>query len=304
MGTTYHITYFDKHQRNFKDNIDSLLRVVNHAINTYDSASLVSQFNTSPRGIALKDIHFRTILRAAVSVFTLSSGAFDPTVMPLVNAWGFGPARSRTPNQAMIDSLRNFVGMEKVRITPDSLLKTDPRVQLDFGGIGQGYGADVITAFLKAKGIDNMLVELGGEGMVHGRNIQRNKPWQIGILDPNSTLDDQFFRAYIAVKDQSFTTAGTYFNYREINGKKYAHTIDPVSGYPADLPLLSVSVFALDCTTADAWDTAFMVMGHEKAIRILHTSPDLDAILFYTTPKDGIATYITPRIRKAVTLEH
>jgi thiamine biosynthesis lipoprotein len=303
MGTTYHITYFDKRQRSFQEPIDSLLRAVNQGINTYDPTSAVSQFNKSARGIALKDLHLLAVLQQSLVVAKHSGGAFDPTVMPLVNAWGFGPARSWLPDQAMVDSIRAFVGVDKIQLTTDSLLKTDPRVQLDFGGIGQGYGADVITAFLRAKGVRDLLVELGGEGMARGKNIYKRKAWQIGILDPNSTRDDQFFKAYVALKDRSFTTAGNYFNYREINGKKYSHTIDPKSGYPADLPLLAVSVFAPDCTTADAWDTAFMVMGHEKTIEALKTLPGLDAILFYTAADGTMATYVTPGIRRAVTFQ-
>ncbi|MCD9015920.1 FAD:protein FMN transferase [Parachryseolinea silvisoli] len=303
MGTTYHITYFDKQQRNFQEPIDSLLRAVNQGINTYDPASAVSQFNKSARGIALQDPHLLAVLQQSLVTARHSGGAFDPTVMPLVNAWGFGPARSRVPDQVMVDSIRAFVGVEKIQLTTDSLLKTDPRVQLDFGGIGQGYGADVITAFLRAKGVRDLLVELGGEGMAQGKNINKRKAWQIGILDPNSTRDDQFFKVYVALKNRSFTTAGNYFNYREINGKKYSHTIDPKSGYPADLPLLAVSVFASDCTTADAWDTAFMVMGHEKTIEALKTLPGLDAILFYTAADGTVATYVTPGIRRAVTFQ-
>jgi FAD:protein FMN transferase len=303
MGTTYHITYFDKRQRNFQESVDSLLRAVNQGINTYDPTSAVSQFNKSVKGIAVKDAHLLAVLQQSLVVAKRSGNAFDPTVMPLVNAWGFGPTRTRVPDQAMVDSIRMFVGVGKIRLTTDSLLKTDPRVQLDFGGIGQGYGADVITTFLRAKGVRNLLVELGGEGMAQGKNIYKRKAWQIGILDPNSTRDDQFFKAYVALKNRSFTTAGNYFNYREINGKKYSHTIDPKSGYPADLPLLAVSVFAPDCTTADAWDTAFMVMGHERTIEILKTLPGVDAILFYTTSDGAVATYVTPGIRRAVTLQ-
>ncbi|HEY9047137.1 MAG TPA: FAD:protein FMN transferase, partial [Ohtaekwangia sp.] len=144
----------------------------------------------------------------------------------------------------------------------------------------------------------------GGEGMALGKNIQKNKTWTIGILDPNSTRDNQFFKVYAEVQDQSFTTAGNYFNYREIDGKKYSHTIDPVTGYPADLPLLSVSVFANDCTTADAWDTAFMVMGHTKTIELLNKRKDLDAVLMYTTSAGTIETFVTKGIQKRITLDH
>lgn len=140
-----------------------------------------------------------------------------------------------------------------------------------------------------------MLVELGGEGMAVGKNLRSGKPWELGILDPNSTNDNQFFKAYVSLSDKSFTTSGNYFNYREVDGKKYSHTIDPFTGYPATRAILSASVFADDATTADAWGTAFMVMGHEKAIAILKHHPEIDAFLIYSTP-DGLATFATEKI--------
>lgn len=220
MGTTYHITYFDDQQRDYKSSVDSLLALVNKSINTYDPSSEVSRFNNAADGIAIELPYLLPPLQKANEVFHASKGAFDPTVMPLVNAWGFGPAEPMDPDSAQVDSIKAFVGFEKVRLTNDSIKKVEPHVQLDFGGIGQGYGADVITEFLKSKGIVNMLVELGGEGMACGVNIKSGKPWQIGILDPNSTEENQFFKAFAALEDKSFTTSGNYFNYREVNGDR------------------------------------------------------------------------------------
>jgi thiamine biosynthesis lipoprotein len=303
MGTTYHITYFDKKGRNFKNSIDSLLAVVNKSINNYDPTSEVSRFNADSRGFRFELPYLYTPLKKAKEVFQASNGAFDPTVMPLVNAWGFGPGKQINPDSAKIDSIRSFVGYDKVRITTDSLIKNDARVQLDFGGIGQGYGADVIADWLRSKGITDMLVELGGEGMAIGMNLQNNAPWQIGILDPNSTYENQFFKAYVSLSNKSFTTSGNYFNYREIDGKKYSHTIDPETGFPAQHAILSASVFAADCTTADVWGTAFMVMGHEKAIELLKQRPELDALLIYSSTDGKMQTYMTPGIEPFVKLE-
>jgi thiamine biosynthesis lipoprotein len=223
--------------------------------------------------------------------------------MPLVNAWGFGPEKQAVPDSAAIDSLKRFVGFDKIGLNKDSITKRDARVQLDFGGIGQGYGADVIADFLAAQGITDMLVELGGEGMAIGTNIKTNKSWEIGILDPNSTYENQFFKAYVALRNKSFTTSGNYFNYREVDGKKYSHSIDPVSGYPAQRAILSASIFAADALTADVWGTAVMVMGHEKAIEVLKHHPELDAILMYSGPDGALETYITPGINPFVKLE-
>jgi thiamine biosynthesis lipoprotein len=303
MGTSYHITYFDHQGRNFQNSVDSLLGVVNKSINTYDPTSEVSLFNKSSVGVAIELPYLYSPVKKAEEIFSASNGAFDPTVMPLVNAWGFGPGTHMNPDSLQIDSIKAFVGFEKIRLMEDSIVKLDPRVQLDFGGIGQGYGADVITDFLRSKGITNMLIELGGEGMAVGKNLKTNKQWEIGILDPNSTVENQFFKAYVSLRDKSFTTSGNYFNYREINGKKYSHTIDPDTGYPASRAILSASIFARDCTTADAWGTAFMVMGHEKAIELLKVHPELEVLLLYSTPDGKMETYMTPSLTPFVKLE-
>jgi thiamine biosynthesis lipoprotein len=148
-----------------------------------------------------------------------------------------------------------------------------------------------------------MLVELGGEGMAIGKNLKSGKPWEIGILDPNSTREKQFFKAYASLTDKSFTTSGNYFNFRIIEGKKYSHTIDPKTGYPAQRPILSASVFTSDCITADAWGTAIMVMGHENAIEVLKAHPEIDVLLIYTNAEGKMETFITPGISPFIKLE-
>ena len=303
MGTTYHIIYFDDDKRDFKTAIDSILLVVNKSINNYDSTSEVSNFNRSKKGIAPELPYFIPPLKKAREVFEASNGAFDPTVLPLVNAWGFGAGKRMNLDSAKVDSILAYVGYDKVKITEDSVTKLHPDIQLDFGGIGQGYGADIVTDFLKSKGINNMLVEVGGEGMAVGKNLATDKPWQIGILDPNSTYENQFFKAYVSLTDRSFTTSGNYFNYHEVDGKKYSHTIDPNTGFPARRALLSASIFAPDCLTADIWGTALMVLGHEKAIQVMSKFPNLDIILFYTGNSGKVETYISPGIQPYVILE-
>jgi thiamine biosynthesis lipoprotein len=300
MGTSYHITYFDERARNFKSSIDSLLLVVNQSINNYDPASEVSKFNKDEHGIAFRLPYLLPPLTKAAEVYKASNRAFDVTVMPLVNVWGFGPGKRLDPDSATIDSIKAFVGFDKLQLNNNGVSKLDPRTQIDFGGIGQGYGADVITDFLKSKGINNMLVELGGEGMACGKNLKTGKAWEIGILDPGSTINNQFFKAFVSLTDRSFTTSGNYFNYYEVNGKRYSHTIDPKTGYPAQRAILSASVFSKDCTTADAWATAFMVMGHEEAIVLLKSHHELDALLIYTSPTGKVETFTTPGISKFI----
>ena len=305
MGTTYHITYFDKSGRNFKISVDSLLVLVNKSINNYDPSSEVSRFNKGSSAFQFSLPYLLPPIKIAQEVVRGSNGAFDPTVMPLVYVWGFGSSKNQPlPTKTQIDSIKAFIGFEKIQFNNDSIWKTDPRTQLDFGGIGQGYGADVITQFLKEKGIKNMLVELGGEGMACGINLKSGKPWELGILDPNSTHEEQFFKAYMHLTDKSFTTSGNYFNYRIIDGKKYSHTIDPQTGYQAERAILSSSVFAADAATADAWATAFMVMGHEKAIDVLKQHPELNAFLMYTGTDGKMQWYITKEIEELLEIKN
>ncbi len=304
MGTTYRVLYFDEPlRRDYSRSIDSLLIVVNNAINTYDPSSEISRFNKSKRGVRFESEYFKEILQYSKQVHRWSRGAFDPTVMPLVNAWGFGPEKGDTPEARQVDSLRTLVGFDKVRTTKRWARKRDARIQLDMGGIGQGYGADIICRFLKAKGIQHMLVEVGGEGAAFGRNIQKDRAWTIGVLDPNSTLENQFFKAYVTLVDKAFTTSGNYFNYKVVNGRKYGHTIDPSTGYPAQHSLLSASVFSAECTFADAWATAFMVMGANAAIEQVKSRADLDAILLYSDEHGEIQAYVSEGIRGQVILE-
>lgn len=304
MGTSYRIIYFDEpRRRDFAASVDSVLASVNQAINTYDPDSEISRFNRSESGIRLDLPYLYDILRKAKKIFQASHGAFDPTVMPLVNAWGFGPDKSMAPTPEIIDSLKEFVGFDKIRFNKRVVRKSHPGVQLDMGGIGQGFGADVIGDFLRSKGIRHMLIELGGEGLACGKNLQKDKPWRVGILDPNSTPDHQFFKAYVTLRDKAFTTSGNYFNYRIIDGRKFGHTVDPVEGRPVQHSLLSASVFARDATSSDAWATAFMVMGIEKAIDTVKRLPRIEALFIYSAENGVLKTYITPRIEKETILE-
>ena len=290
MGTTYHITYFDSKERDFQSTVDSLLVLVNKSINTYDTTSEISQFNRSRRSFVFQLPYLYPPLKKSQEVVAGSQGAYDPTVMPLVNAWGFGPRKIVRPDTVEILTMHAYIGFEKVNFDADSIWKNDPRVQLDFGGIGQGYGADVIADFFRTKGIENFFVELGGEGVASGKNLAENRWWEIGILDPNSDYVEQNFKARATLKNKAFSTSGNYFNYREVDGRKYSHTIDPVSGFPIQRELLSATVFAADCATADAWATAFMSMGHVKGIEILRGHPELSVLFIYSAP-DGIQTF-------------
>lgn len=301
MGTTYHIIYFDKEGRNYKSSIDSLLIVFNQSLSTYISDSEISSFNKS-RSFSYHLPYFLPVLKKSAEVVGRSEGYFDPTVMPLVNAWGFGPGKKLEIDSLRIDSLMQFVGFNKVFFNEDSLWKEDVRVQLDFSAIAKGYGVDVVSVFLKSKGVSDMFVEIGGEVSAYGKNMKTDKRWEVGILDPNSTYASQSFIAYASLSDKSMATSGNYFNYLEKDGQKYSHTINPVNGFTTRHSLLSASVFAQDCMTADAWATAFMAMGHEKAIEKLTNLKDVDAFLVFSS-REGISTYMTDGIESSITLK-
>jgi thiamine biosynthesis lipoprotein len=239
-------------------------------------------------------------LKISADVVSGSSGSYDPTVMPLVNVWGFGPKKITNPDTSAVETVKEYVGFEKISFNKDSVWKNDQRVQLDFSGIGQGYGADVITDFLKSKGIKNALIEVGGEGMAIGANARTGKPWRLGIVDP---VHPELYKAYVNLQNKSFSTSGNYFNYRVVNGKRYSHTIDPVSGYPAERLILSATVFASNCTLADAWATAIMSMGHERAIEVLKSQPGLGVCLFYSTETGDINQYVSDNVKGIISFQ-
>jgi len=305
MGTSYHVTYFDDANRNFQVQVDSILVLVNRSISTWDSLSEISRFNRSASGIALELPYFHSPLETSKTVYEASEGAYDPTVMPLVNAWGFGPAKITRPDTPYIETVRRKVGFDKIKFTKDSLLKTMPGVELDFSAIGQGYGADVVTDFLRSKGITSMLVELGGEGMAVGKNLESGKPWELGLVNPLNPMAGpgmpEGYFGYLSLENRGFSTSGNYFNYRIVDGVRYSHTIDPATGYPAELPIMSASVFAANCALADSWATAFMCMGHVRAIEVLKSHPELEACLIWSVP-GGTEHYITPGITPFIKL--
>ncbi|MGE0770867.1 MAG: FAD:protein FMN transferase [Cyclobacteriaceae bacterium] len=298
MGTTYHVTYFDQQKRNLKPQIDSLLIVFNQSMSTYISDSEIATFNRG-NSFQFKLPYFKRVLDKCAEVVSGSGGAFDPTVMPLVNAWGFGPDKQTLPDSAQVDSIKQFVGFEKVDFNADSIWKKIPHVQLDFSAIAKGYGVDVVARLLREHGIANYFVEIGGEVATGGKNLKSKKAWQVGILDPSSTLENQHYLAFASLENKALATSGNYFNYKEVEGRKYSHTIDPATGFPAQREILSASVFADDCMTADAWATAFMAMGHEKAIAVSRKHPELLVFLVFSKG-DGIGTYMSEETKDIV----
>ena len=291
MGNiTYNVKYFDPEGRVFKMEVDSLLQVFNSSLNTYIPSSEISRFNEDS-SLQFVLPFFPEVLQASKEIYTSTGGAFDPTVMPLVNAWGFGPKNTQVPDSAFIDSLKQFVGFRNIEFSSEKVWKKDIRTAIDFSAIAKGQGVDVVYDFIRVRGIKDIFVEIGGEVRASGKNAAANRPWSVYILDPSSTRENLKQLAIMQLSDAGLATSGNYFNYRIVDGRKYSHTINPVSGYPIVHPLLSASVVAPTCMEADALATAFMVMGHEKAIEYLNDHPEVDAFLVFSLPDGNVSTY-------------
>ena len=297
----YNVKYFDAAERNFQKEVDSVLVVFNESLNTYIPTSEISRFNRDTAFI-FKLPYFETAVTRSKEIFALTGGAFDPSIGPLINTWGFGYQKEINKDSAVIDSLRQFTGFDKVHYTPGSIGKTDPRVQLDFSASAKGYGVDVVLDLLRSKGIEHAFVEIGGEVNALGINQSSQEPWKIGVLDPNSREINPYFIAAIALSGKGMATSGNYFNYHIVEGIKYGHTISPYTGYPIQHSLLSASVVAEDCHTADALATAFMVFGFEKTRDFLRKHPQYDAFLVYNDEQGNLQTYATPGIEPSINL--
>lgn len=275
-GIQWNIKYIDPKKASYQKEMDSLLVDFNLLFSTYDSTSTISQFN---RSNVITAVHpwFYEVLTTSSKINAASDGAFDPTVMPLVNAWGFGPKKfSENPSQATIDSLLQFVGYQK--IVYDSIKVTKPTgVTIDFSAIAKGYAVDKLAEFLETKGYKNYMVEIGGEVRCKGRNIINNK-WGIQIVNPQKPRSGVDL---IGLDQGALATSGNYINYRMVEGKKYAHSIDPKTGSAKESNLLSASIHAPTCIDADAYATACMVMGFNKARGLIENSDELEGYLIY-----------------------
>ena len=279
QGTTYHITYIARQGADYKKNIDSILLAVDNSLSTYVPHSIISQINRNDSNVVTDDL-FVTVFQKGQEIAEKTGGLFDITVAPVINAWGFGATKKAQVDSAKIDSLLQRVGYGMVRLEGRKLLKANPQIQLDFNALAQGYTVDLLAAFLESKGIDRYLVELGGEVKAKGQKIN-GAYWEVGIDQPNETYTDgRPLKAVVRLQNKALATSGNYRRFYVENGRKYAHIIDPRTGYPAKHNLLSATVIAGDCMTADAYATAFMVMGLEKTKEFLAQHKDLGLEVF------------------------
>ncbi len=290
FGTSYSVQFatYDN-DLNFETQFDKLFYVINKSMSTYQTNSIISKINRNETTTI--DSHFRKVFDAAKDIYKLSNGAFDPTIGVLVNAWDFGPEGNIDDlNSKKIDSLMLTVGFDKVERHDDTIVKQSANTILDFNAIAKGYGVDVIAQFLETQNIDSYLVEIGGEIRAKGINKSSDKPWKIGIENPNFDGSQSIMKA-ISLKDEAMATSGTYRKFKvDENGNRYAHIIDTKTGYPSKTNLLSISVIAKDCMTADAYATAFKAMGIEKVKMFLKSHSEFKVFLIFENEKNALET--------------
>jgi len=283
FGSTYRIIY--QSDRELTDSVQQVFDEINHSLSTYGDSSVISQWNHN-QGAAKADLHLLKVFCAAQQMYHQSNGAFDLTVAPLVNAWGFGRSAKNSVTPQLIDSLRQFVGMNKISIQDGQLIKSDKRISLDVNALAPGYCTDLIAELFNRHAIRNFLIDIGGEIRTQGVNI-KNANWQIGIDKPidNMGVENPEIQTIVSVSGWSLATSGNYRHFYIKDGKKIAHTINPHTGYPAETDVLSVSVITHSCMQADALATAIMVLGRKKGLALADSLPDTEAYIIYNDDK-------------------
>lgn len=302
QGTTYNITYENSTNEDYSQDIDSILKAFNRSLSIYDSTSVISRINNNDPTVEADD-WFIQVFKKSAEVNASSGGAFDITVGPVCKVWGFGNGPVMKHDTAYIDSLLQFVGMDKVQLEGRKVIKKYPGVKLDVNAIAQGYSTDLVCDFFKSKGLKNYLVEIGGEVRGSGTNA-KDQFWHIGIDRPkeDNMMPGSDLQAIVEMNNKALSTSGNYRSFFVEKGVKYAHTIDPKTGFPARNTLLSASVVCDDCMTADAYATTFMVLGVEKSKMLLSKLHGIEVYFVYTNVQGNYEVFFTEGM-KAMILE-
>lgn len=295
FGTYYHVIYQPIQQADSLDKgVLQVLKKVDWSLSTYKDTSTISKFNVSEKG-SQTDAMLEKVFIKGQEIYRNSDGAFDMTVAPLVNAWGFGFKKKDSITSELIDSLMLFVGMDRVRLKNAYLEKDKPGIMLDASAIAKGFGVDEAADYLLAQGIKNYMVEIGGEIRAAGLN-SKGIPWRVGIdrpIDDKAALNRDL-QAILSLSSVALATSGNYRNFYTLNGKKYAHTIDPKTGYPVQHSLLSATIIAPDCMTADGYATACMVMGVEKSYELIEKLPNVEGYFIFVDEQGENQVKYTP----------
>ena len=291
QGSYYAVTYYDEQGRNFQHEIDSIFHAVDMSVNLWVDSSVISKVNRNEE-VVLDQI-FIDNFNIAQEAAKLSDGYFDPTVSPIVAAWGFSYKVGDSITPQLIDSLKQWVDYRKVRIENGKVIKENPAITLDFNAIAQGYTSDQIAAFLESRGIKSYLVDTGGEIMAKGEKTN-GKPWIVGIEKPAENKDsEQVVQTRIALRDKGLVTSGSTRKYVERNGKRYSHSINPKTGYPVEHNVLSVTVLAENSVWADALASICMVMGLEQSLPLIESLDGVEAYYIYSNEQNELETFAT-----------
>jgi len=303
QGTTYSITYQDSLGRNFKLPIDSILLDFDKALSTYRTNSEISYFNQPENDtLTFKSKYFYPVLESAEKIYKASDGAFDPTIYPLIKAWNITKGGDNLPDSALIESIKENTGFDKINYNKQAVWTENKAIGLNFNASAQGYAIDVLFSFLKKQDIKNMMIELGGEVRAAGLS-SRDEPWSIGIDNPQYQKGKEKRAAIIKVKDEAISTSGNYRNFFTRNGVTYGHTIDPRTGYPVQKDIISATVLAETCMEADAWSTAFMVLGMEESKKILTQQTNLKVYFIYVDESGTAQNYYSDNLAPIITVE-
>lgn len=283
QGSYFAITYYDEAGRTFEAEIDSIFKEVDNSVSLWNENSIIRKVNRK-EDVVVNQI-FKDNFEWARKASEFSGGAFDATIGPLVSAWGFHYKKELEMTPQMVDSIRQLVDYRKIQIIDNKVVKANPNMTLDFNAVAQGYTADIIGKYLETKGIENYLVNVGGEIMVKGTK-PHGQMWTIGIEKPAENFDsEQSVQMKLQLKDKGIVTSGNYRKYIEKDGVRYSHSIDPKTGYPVEQNLLSVTIIADNASWADCLATVCMIVGKEKASQLLASQDGLEAYFIYV--KDG-----------------
>ena len=302
QGTDYNLRYYADAEKISKADVDSLLAQIDASMSLYKPNSLINQFNKSESGVPI-DAAFLAVMKKSFEVYKASEGRFDVTVAPLVQLWGFGPDRvQQFPDSSRVKETLARVGMWQLEMNGDMLYKKHPGVSIDLNGIAQGYSVDLIAGYLKARGIDSYMVEIGGEVVVHGQKPD-GTGYRIGIEGPSpegsSALDKAApFRHILELKEGAVTSSGNFNKYLKYKEGRISHLIDPKTGFPLKSPMISVTVFAQDAITADGYDNALMAMGSIEEAMAFARKVKLEAYFIYHRPDGSLADTLTTGFRK------
>ena len=298
QGSYYAVTYYDAENRNFQPEIDSIFHAVDMSVNLWVDSSIISKVNRN-EDVTLDSI-FLDNFRIAMETARLSDGYFDPTISPIVAAWGFSYKSGDSITPQLIDSLKQLVDYRKIRIENGKVVKENPDMKLDFNAIAQGYTSDLIALFLESRGIKNYLVDTGGEIMARGSK-PNGQPWIVGIEKPAENWDsEQVVQTRITLRDKGLVTSGSTRKYTERNGRRYSHCIDPKTGYPVEHNVLSATVLAENSVWADALASICMVMGMEKSLPLIESMDGVEAYYIFVNEQNELETFATEGFRELI----